>query len=299
MFNSQYYTCEQIDQRLLQGYLDDYNNQNTLTLTKEQFLTTLYNFLTYGLRTEDIVQVPGNNTNKVMSQKIVTDELNHIYHLSKIEQDTLSFTNTEASDIHSTNLVKGNVITITVLSIVDGGVSVNRNEVYGKPVDSDEDWVWFGYIYVGIAKTIVLDRDYRYIRVGYGQVHDSIEFSYIIKPLLEVEIDLLKDHVNKLNTLISEGSLYVGILQPSSNPGTITGKVFGFIKEKGTYQYLLDSSHNPIVIPIEGLYIVNFNSENGYWTYDYLYKSEHVFDGGRADSVYGGARSIDCGGANS
>ena len=43
MYNSQYYTCEQIAQRLLQGYLDDYNTQTGQSLTKEQFLTKLGN----------------------------------------------------------------------------------------------------------------------------------------------------------------------------------------------------------------------------------------------------------------
>ena len=43
MYNSQYYTCEQIDQRLLQGYLDDYNTQTGQSLTKDQFLTKLGN----------------------------------------------------------------------------------------------------------------------------------------------------------------------------------------------------------------------------------------------------------------
>lgn len=43
MYNSQYYTCEQIDQRLLQGYVDDYNTQTGQSLTKEQFLTKLGN----------------------------------------------------------------------------------------------------------------------------------------------------------------------------------------------------------------------------------------------------------------
>ncbi len=43
MYNSQYYSCEQIDQRLLQGYLDDYNSQTGQSLTKEQFLTKLGN----------------------------------------------------------------------------------------------------------------------------------------------------------------------------------------------------------------------------------------------------------------
>ena len=43
MYNSQYYTCEQIDERLLQGYLDDYNTQTGQSLTKAQFLTKLGN----------------------------------------------------------------------------------------------------------------------------------------------------------------------------------------------------------------------------------------------------------------
>lgn len=41
MYNSQYYTCEQIDERLLQGYLDDYNEENDTNLTKAQFLSKL------------------------------------------------------------------------------------------------------------------------------------------------------------------------------------------------------------------------------------------------------------------
>lgn len=41
MYNSQYYTCEQIDQRLLQNYLDDYNTENGTNLSKSQFLQIL------------------------------------------------------------------------------------------------------------------------------------------------------------------------------------------------------------------------------------------------------------------
>ena len=43
MYNSQYYTCEQIDERLLQGYLDDYNSQNNTNLNKAEFLALLFN----------------------------------------------------------------------------------------------------------------------------------------------------------------------------------------------------------------------------------------------------------------
>ena len=181
MFNSQYYTCEQIDQRLLQGYVDDYNNNNSTNLTKSELLTALYNFLTQGLRTGDIVQEKGNNTNKIMSQKAVSEAL-----------DTIT-------------------------------------------------------------------------------------------------------------SLVNEGSSYIGILVPSSNPGNHSAKVFAFANQKGTYTNLLDSGGNPIVIPIEGLNVLNYTPAQGetpgYWTCNQIYRSDRVFDGGRADTVYGGARSIVCGGA--
>lgn len=45
MYTSKYFTCEQIDQRLLQGYLDDYNSTNGTSLTKEEFLELIYNKL--------------------------------------------------------------------------------------------------------------------------------------------------------------------------------------------------------------------------------------------------------------
>lgn len=78
MYNSQYYTCEQIDQRLLQGYLDDYNSENNTNLTKAQFLNLLATHLNSGLTTTDIVQESGNNGNKIMSQAIVTQLLSNL-----------------------------------------------------------------------------------------------------------------------------------------------------------------------------------------------------------------------------
>ena len=78
MYNSQYYTCEQVDQRLLQGYLDDYNSENNTSLTKSQFLSLLATHLNSGLTTSNIVQQSGNNTNKLMSQAIVTQLLSNL-----------------------------------------------------------------------------------------------------------------------------------------------------------------------------------------------------------------------------
>lgn len=78
MYNSQYYTCEQVDQRLLQGYLDDYNSENNTSLTKSQFLSLLATHLNSGLIATDIVQESGNNMNKIMSQAIVTQLLSNL-----------------------------------------------------------------------------------------------------------------------------------------------------------------------------------------------------------------------------
>lgn len=78
MYNSQYYTCEQIDQRLLQGYLDDYNSENNTNLTKTKFLNLLATHLNSGLTITDIVQESGNNIDKIMSQAIVTRLLSNL-----------------------------------------------------------------------------------------------------------------------------------------------------------------------------------------------------------------------------
>jgi len=57
MYNSQYYSCEQIDERLLQGYLDDYNSENHQSLSKHEFLTKLRNALYSNYITEAEVLV--------------------------------------------------------------------------------------------------------------------------------------------------------------------------------------------------------------------------------------------------
>lgn len=68
MFNSQYYTCEQIDQRLLQGYLDDYNEENGTTLTKSQFLSKLYSILGNWEGVDD--EINKNSDNPVKNKAI-------------------------------------------------------------------------------------------------------------------------------------------------------------------------------------------------------------------------------------
>lgn len=78
MYNSKYYTCEQIDQRLLQGYVDDYNSYNHSTLTQLEYLELLSKHLKHGLTTSDILQTLGDNEDKVVSQKALATILESI-----------------------------------------------------------------------------------------------------------------------------------------------------------------------------------------------------------------------------
>lgn len=63
MYNSQYYTCEQIDERLLQGYLDDYNSQTGQSLTKAQFLTALFNAISVASEVQTDLENLGKDIN--------------------------------------------------------------------------------------------------------------------------------------------------------------------------------------------------------------------------------------------
>ena len=178
MYNSKYYTCEQIDQRLLEGYYDDavaagytgskaqylagllkainYSANPTITADK-----VVYNSAISGLTSknvqcavdevankkadkaavdaelakkfdkESIVQESGEAEDKVMSQKVVTDNLtelqNTVFPLEvslSIDKHLLEYTGSEQS-IKATYYIKrkGSPITPTALALsVDGSL---------------------------------------------------------------------------------------------------------------------------------------------------------------------------------
>ena len=178
MYNSKYYTCEQIDQRLLEGYYDDavaagytgskaqylagllkainYSSNPTLTADK-----VLYNPAISGLThknvqgaidelankkadkaavdaeiakkfdKESVVQSTGKSEDKVMSQKVVTDNLtelqNTVFPLEvslSIDKHLLEYTGSDQS-IKATYSIKrkGSPITPTALALsVDGSL---------------------------------------------------------------------------------------------------------------------------------------------------------------------------------
>ena len=172
MYNSKYYTCEQIDQRLLEGYYDDAVAAG-YTGSKAQYLAGLLKAINYAANPtltadkvvynqaisglthknvqgaidelankkfdkDSVVQELGDAEDKVMSQKVVTDNLtelqNTVFPLEvslSIDKHLLEYTGSEQS-IKATYSIKrkGSPFTPTSLALsVDGSlVSIDVNQ---------------------------------------------------------------------------------------------------------------------------------------------------------------------------
>lgn len=78
MYNSKYYTCEQIDQRLLQGYFDDIVAAG-YTGTKAQYLAGLLKAINYSanptISAENVVYNPATSGLSSKNVKAALDEL--------------------------------------------------------------------------------------------------------------------------------------------------------------------------------------------------------------------------------
>ena len=84
-------------------------------------------------------------------------------------------------------------------------------------------------------------------------------------------IDTLQTAINGINTKLAEGYIYAGIATPSTNPGTISGKVFYIAVQEGTY-----TNFGGTVVT-EGITILKYNGTS--WV-----KEQVIFtDGGVFD----------------
>lgn len=67
--------------------------------------------------------------------------------------------------------------------------------------------------------------------------------------------------------------------------------------QAGTYTNFKDSDGNAITVDRFQFAILFYNGS--YWEKSVIdIEQDRVFDGGRADTMYGGARTINCGNAN-
>jgi hypothetical protein len=84
-------------------------------------------------------------------------------------------------------------------------------------------------------------------------------------------IDGLQTAINGINTKLAEGYVYAGIATPSTNPGTISGKVFYIAVQAGTYTNLGGT------VVTEGITILKYNGTS--WVKEQaLFTDGGVFD---------------------
>lgn len=183
MYNSKYYTCEQIDQRLLEGYYDDAVAAG-YTGSKAQYLAGLLKAINYAANPtltadkvvynqaisglthknvqgaidelankkfdkDSVVQELGDAEDKVMSQKVVTDNLtelqNTVFPLEvslSIDKHLLEYTGSEQS-IKATYSIKrkGSPFTPTALALSVNGslasIDVNQSDTVTIKVNKE------------------------------------------------------------------------------------------------------------------------------------------------------------------
>lgn len=100
MYNSQYYTCEEIDQRLLQGYFDDAVAAGYVG-TQAQFLEGIIKALNYVANPYVNTIADDTITTSMIKDKQVTGD--------KIADDTITGDKIAASTITARNIKDGNI----------------------------------------------------------------------------------------------------------------------------------------------------------------------------------------------
>ena len=145
MFNSQYYTCEQVDERLLQGYVDDFNEVNSTNYSKEDLLLKLFQainwdqvFGKYEENTE-FVRVYLDATKRVLWGIRTNGD---IYYGAGVPSQIQKFVNVLIDDIEERighyidNPEFVDILLDGVGKILEGHKK-NGNKYFGTPVEND------------------------------------------------------------------------------------------------------------------------------------------------------------------
>lgn len=118
---------------------------------------------------------------------------------------------------------------------------------------------------------------------------------------LELLSDILKDFDYRID-YATEAALTDGLLQgiatPTTNPLVEPGQKVAYVAtQAGEYTHFKDSEGHPLSLDRFSIGIFYYDGES--WQVTILdVEQDRVFDGGRADTFYGGAREIDCGNAS-
>jgi len=133
MYNSRYFTCEQIDQRLLDGFYDDFVTSTSYSGSKDQFIQALSSLMNNSLTNGNIAGnlAPGNiSTSKVLNTSNLKSWLNYF----KVNL----FDSLETITIGST------INPFTIYKIDRATVFGRTPDHYSAPISADEN----GYSYL-------------------------------------------------------------------------------------------------------------------------------------------------------
>ena len=113
--------------------------------------------------------------------------------------------------------------------------------------------------------------------------------------------DILKDFDYRIDyatqAALTDGLLQ-GIATPSTIPSVQSGQKIAYLAtQAGTYTNFKDKDDNALSLDRFQIGILFFDGTA--WQVTVLdVEQDRVFDGGRADTMYGGARTINCGNAS-
>lgn len=136
MFNSQYYTCEQVDERLLQGYVDDFNEVNSTNYSKEDLLLKLFQAINwdqvFGKYEEnpEFVRIYTDINNKVLWGILTNGD---IYYGVGVPSQIKNYIDSKISELHL-DKVDDILIFIDDLLVSDK----NLKELLSEKVDKEE-----------------------------------------------------------------------------------------------------------------------------------------------------------------
>lgn len=249
MYNSKYYTCEQIDQRLLEGYYDDAVAAG-YTGSKSQYLAGLLQAINYS----------ANPT--ITADKVAYNSASGLY---KNVQEALGKIAKQTSKIKGVILSGDNLDSKKERSDI-GLWFVHRTPDPGIVLVCYDFEKHYVQVKLSATRNVSVNETTHKPSIQYRKYIDNAWTEWA-----EIEFNILKTHIlqadgitiqdTPLNNYIQhlkKTSTFAGIATPTTNPGTPDGFVFYLANQEGTY-----TNFNGIKLSLGESAILKYN--NGTW----------------------------------
>lgn len=249
MYNSKYYTCEQIDQRLLEGYYDDAVAAG-YTGSKSQYLAGLLQAINYS----------ANPT--ITADKVAYNSASGLY---KNVQEALGEIARQTSKIKGVILSNDDLDSKKERSDI-GLWFVNRTPDPGIVLVCYDFEKHYVQVKLSATRNVSVNETTNKPSIQYRKYIDNAWTEWA-----EIEFNILKTHILQADGIAIQGtplndyiqhlkktSTFAGIATPTTNPGTPDGSVFYLANQEGTY-----TNFNGIKLSLGESAILKYS--NGAW----------------------------------